>query len=138
MKALFRVCAILVILLIGGGALTACGNDESDPSGTSLPADFPSDDVPLVDGTVLSASGEGDSWRVTIQGSAADGNPLANATKLLEDDGFEESSRAGDTANQTVLLSKSVDSGTLWVRVGVSADAAGGGSTAFYEVTRID
>ncbi|WOC12691.1 hypothetical protein [Gordonia sp. MP11Mi] len=138
MKSLFRICAILVIVLLGGVALSACGDDSSDGSGQSLPADFPSDDVPLVEGNILSASGEGDSWRVTIQGNAADGNPLANATKLLEDDGYEESSRAGDAANQTVLLSKSVDGGTLWVRVGVSADAAGGGATAFYEVMRTD
>lgn len=137
MKALFRVCATLVIVLFGGMSLAACGDDEPDRSGQSLPADFPSDDVPLVEGTVLSASGEGDAWRVTVQGNAADGNPLANATKLLEESGFEESSRAGDAANQTVLLSKPVDPGTLWVRVGISADAAGGGSTAFYDVTRI-
>ncbi|MCF8609498.1 hypothetical protein L5G28_04895 [Gordonia sp. HY285] len=138
MKSFFRVCAILVIVLLGGVALGACGDDDSAESGQSLPADFPSDDVPMVEGNVLSATGEGDSWRVTIQGNAADGNPLANATKLLEDDGYEESSRAGDAANQTVLLFKAVDGRTLWVRVGVSADAAGGGSTAFYEVMRTD
>ncbi|GEE01361.1 hypothetical protein nbrc107696_18070 [Gordonia spumicola] len=138
MNVVLRVCAALLVLVLGGVALTACGDDDkgSDRPGVALPSDFPSDDVPLVDGALLSASGRDGVWRLTVQGSAADGNALVNATKKLTDEGFTESDRTGDASNQTVTLSKSVDGGTLWVSVGVSADASAGPSTLFYQVTK--
>lgn len=139
MKALFRVCIVLTIALLGGVVLAACGGDDApDRPGESLPAGFPVDDVPLVDGAVLSPSGDDQSWRFSIQANAAEGNPLTAATKKLEDAGYEESSRAGDPANQTVTLWKDVGDDTLWVSVGVSADASGGGSSLFYQVERVD
>ncbi len=138
MNVLLRVCAAVLALLAGAVMLAACGSDDKGPDrpGVALPDDFPSSEVSLIDGALLTATGGGDSWRVTVQASAADGNALVNATRKLEDDGFTESSRAGDTANQTVTLSKSADGGTYWVNVGVSADASSGASTLFYQVAK--
>ncbi|WP_132992351.1 hypothetical protein [Gordonia zhaorongruii] len=137
MNALLRVCAALLIAVVGAFALTACGGEEEpDRPGVDLPAGFPTDDVPLIDGAVMAGSGDDKGWRVTIQASAADGNALENAVKKLVDSGFEESSRAGDNAQRTVLLTKNSDPSTYWVNIGISADAAAGGSSIFYNVTR--
>ena len=138
MTVLFRVCAALLAVVAGVAVLTACGSDDttSDRAGVELPTDFPSGDVPLVEGALLAASGKDGTWSVTVQAGAADGNALVNATKKLTDDGFVESSRTGDTANQTVTLSRAVDGGTIWVNVGISADASSGPSTVFYQVAK--
>ena len=62
-----------------------------------LPSDFPKDDVPLVDGTVVVARGDKDNgWSVTVQPSGKDA--FADAKKALEDKGYTQQAGASDTA----------------------------------------
>ncbi|WP_026919121.1 hypothetical protein [Gordonia shandongensis] len=139
MKLLLRILSAVLIALCAGTVLVACGgDDEPSQDGVSLPSDFPSDDVPLLDGTVQSATGESPKWKIVVQAPAADGNALENAIAALTDDGFDESSRFDGSAARTVLVSKKVDDGHLWVNVGLSADAAASRSTVIYLVSRTD
>lgn len=138
MKLLVRLVATLLVVLCAGAALVACGSDdEPERQGVSLPSDFPESAVPLVDGALMAASGSAPKWQVTVQANAADGNSLENAVRKLTDAGFEESSRSDGTAAKNVLLSKDDDGKQLWVNVGLSADAAAGGSTVIYQVSRV-
>ncbi len=126
-----------LILLCAGTALVACGKDEA-PSrpGVALPADFPSSEVPLVDGAILAASGQSSKWQVTVQGRASDGNVFTTAVTKLTDAGFDESSRVDEPQSKSVLLSKDIDGKQLWVNVGLSANASAGSSTVIYQVSR--
>lgn len=139
MNAFLRVCAALLIILVAGAGLTACGGDDQDDRpGVDLPPDFPVDAVPLIDGSVMAATGEGKGWRLTIQADASSPNPLENAVTTLTDRGYEESSRVGDSAHRSVLLSDEIESKTYWVNVGIAADASGSRSSIFYNITRTE
>lgn len=123
-------------MVCAGALFVACGSDD-EPSrpGVALPSDFPESDVPMVDGAVLTASGESPQWQVTVQAHASDGNPLTNAVTKLTDAGFAESSRVDDPQSKSVLLSKDVDGRQLWVNVGLSSTASAGASTVIYQVS---
>lgn len=117
---------------------TACGGDqEAAQPGVALPRDFPVEQVPLVDGVVQTADGEGSEWQVTVQAPANDGNAFDNAVNRLTADGYAESSRSETSREKSVLLSKEADGKTYWVTVGVSAAAQGSASTIMYSVTRL-
>ncbi|NLG47242.1 hypothetical protein [Gordonia sp. (in: high G+C Gram-positive bacteria)] len=135
MKHFRRLLETALIILCAGTVLVACGSDEEPDDGTvKLPADFPSQ-IQVVDGAILTSSGESPRWQVTIQARAGDGNALTNAVAKLTDEGFTESSRVDEPASKSVLLSKDVDGKQLWVNVGLSADAAAGASTVIYQVS---
>ncbi|MBM7368049.1 hypothetical protein [Gordonia hydrophobica] len=138
MKHIQRLVTVALIVLCAATVLVACGSDDGAASeGVQLPADFPSQ-VHLVEGAILSASGESTTWQVTVQAHAADGDPLTNAVTTLTDAGFAESSRVDEPAAKSVLLSKDEDDGKqLWVNVGLSADASASRSTLIYQVSRV-
>ncbi|MGV9860751.1 hypothetical protein ACWDTD_19150 [Gordonia sp. NPDC003425] len=126
------VAALACALLVGG-----CSSDEPDQiKGVPLPADFPREQVPLIDGTALSAQGDRKSgWTLTIQAPATDTNVLDKAVRTLTDAGYSESQRTNDGGQSVVVLSADKDATTYWVQVGVSPAAAAGASAVFYQVT---
>ena len=85
-------------------SLTACGDDGGTPSygddpGTSteaadasatvtLPDGFPSDEVPIIDGTLVKASHAGNIWGVWVASDDLTAG-MADATQLLVDAGYE-------------------------------------------------
>ncbi|MGN7799959.1 hypothetical protein [Leifsonia sp. 22587] len=78
---------------------TSGSSDSSDSGATSeeLPSDFPKDDVPLVDGTVVVARGDKDNgWSVTVQPSGKDA--FADAQSALKAKGYTEQPGATDSA----------------------------------------
>ncbi|MGB3303633.1 hypothetical protein [Gordonia sp. (in: high G+C Gram-positive bacteria)] len=137
MRNFRRLLLVALIVMCIGSVLAACGDDkQAAPPGVALPGDFPLSDVPLVDGNVLTASGESPKWQVTVQGKAADGNAFTNAVSKLTDAGYQESSRVDDPQSRSVLLSKDVGDKQLWVNVGLSANASSGASTVIYQISR--
>ncbi|MCM0620564.1 hypothetical protein [Nocardioides bruguierae] len=103
-------CAVLA--LVGLGALTGCGSDDSTDasasssaaattqssasagsSSSTLPADFPTDTVPLLDGDVTASSttgsGSSESFDVTVSGTGTAKHAAAAAVKRLETAGWE-------------------------------------------------
>ncbi|MBW8871206.1 MAG: hypothetical protein JF618_03200 [Leifsonia sp.] len=83
---------------------TASSSSSSSSSDSSagakseeLPSDFPKDDVPLVDGTVVVARGDKDNgWSVTVQPSGKNG--FADAKSALEGKGYTQQAGASDTS----------------------------------------
>lgn len=131
-RVLFAVLLALVTLV---GA-TACGGDEEPAgNGVPLPKDFPTAQVPLVDGAVLSAEGSDPQWQITVQAPANEGNAFDNAVTKLTQDSYVESSRSETTGEKSVLLSRETDGKTYWVTVGISAAASASASTIMYSVT---
>lgn len=132
-----RLVALFAAALTILGLATACGSDENQaPPGAALPKDFPTEQVPLVTGTVLSADGtRTDGWSVTMQAGPDQGNAVDAAVSTLTKNGYTESQRTETGAQKTVLLSGDKDGTTYWVQVGSTPGAAGGGSSVFYQVT---
>ncbi|WP_124708750.1 hypothetical protein [Gordonia insulae] len=132
-----RLVSLFVVMVAGVALLAACGGGEDDATtGTQLPEDFPTQQVPLVEGTVLTADGSrADGWSVTVQGSPDVGNVLDAAVTTLTDAGFTESQRSSDGGQRVVVLSADKGGTTYWVQVGTTAGAAGGGSSVFYQVS---
>lgn len=130
LPALGCLCALMLVF-------AGCGTTEDHrPPGAELPKDYPLEQIPLVDGTVLSATGSrADGWSVTIQGKAGEGNVLESAVTTLTEHGFTESQRTGEGAQKVVMLSAKKENTTYWVQVGITAGAAGGGSSVFYQVS---
>ena len=76
---------------------TADAGAGSGQKSEELPADFPKDDVPLVEGTVVVARGDKtNGWSVTVQPSGKNG--FADATSALKDKGYTEQAGATDSA----------------------------------------
>ncbi|MFW0794170.1 hypothetical protein AAFP30_10190 [Gordonia sp. CPCC 205515] len=132
-----RLLVALVVVLTFLGLATGCGSDENQaPPGAALPKDFPTEQVPLVTGTVLSADGTAaEGWSVTVQAGADQGNAVDAAVTTLTKSGYTESQRTETGAQKTVLLSADKDGTTYWVQVGSTPGAAGGGQSVFYQVT---
>ncbi|MXP23827.1 hypothetical protein GIY30_21040 [Gordonia sp. HNM0687] len=137
MKGFVRLVAVLVAGLALIAVLAGCnGSEEERPAGAALPQDFPVAQVPLVEGTVLTADGtRADGWAVTVQGVAADGNILDSAVTTLTDAGFTESQRTTEGGQRVVILSATKDSTDYWVQVGSTPGAAGGPGSVFYQVS---
>ena len=64
------------------------GGTSSGSETTQLPEGFPSDKVPIIDGTILHASHPGNIWAVWIASSDLPGD-MQKATQLLVDAGYE-------------------------------------------------
>ncbi|MDY6811663.1 MAG: hypothetical protein SW127_22085 [Actinomycetota bacterium] len=137
MKGFVRLVAVLVAGLALIAVLAGCNGSAGErPAGAALPQDFPVAQVPLVDGTVLTADGtRADGWAVTVQGVAADGNILDSAVTTLTDAGFTESQRTTEGGQRVVILSATKDSTDYWVQVGSTPGAAGGPGSVFYQVS---
>ncbi|GAA1482212.1 hypothetical protein GCM10009624_26520 [Gordonia sinesedis] len=131
-----RIAFLGALLVVAAIVLTACGGSEEDTrTGVPLPDDFPTEQVPLIDGNVLSATGtRKDGWSVTVQGPSNAGNQLDAAVKKLTGAGYAESQRTSDGGQSVVVLSAKKDSTTYWVQVGATPQAAAGGSSVFYLV----
>ena len=53
---------------------TAASGSSDEATSEKLPSDFPKDDVPLIDGTIVVARGDKDNgWSVTVQPKGKDG-----------------------------------------------------------------
>jgi hypothetical protein len=73
------------------------GSSDSGAKSEELPSDFPKEDVPIVDGTVVVARGDKDNgWSVTVQPSGKNG--FADAQSALKGKGFTEQPGATDSA----------------------------------------
>ncbi|MEV8213663.1 hypothetical protein [Leifsonia sp. NPDC077715] len=76
---------------------TAEAGSGSDQKSEELPADFPKNDVPLVEGTVVVARGDKDNgWSVTVQPKGKNG--FADATSALKAKGYTEQAGGTDSA----------------------------------------
>ncbi len=138
-RASWWAAALAVLALF---VLAGCGSDDSSPaqpsgpSGVALPDDFPTDQVPLISGAVLSAGGSADEgWNLTVQGPADTTAALDSAVKTLTGGGFKEVQKTTDGGNQVVVLTASKVGKTYTVEVGSVAGAAGGPNSVFYQVS---
>ena len=128
------IAATIALLLAG-----CSGNSDTTRDG--LPKDFPSAQVPLADGAVISAEGKagdggkGKQWAITIQAPANAGNPLDGAVTKLTDAGYTESGRQSTEGQTVVTLSANKGGTTYWVTVGTTPVAATGGTSVFYQVS---
>lgn len=131
-----RAALVAAVVTVLAAALVGCSSDVSQaPDGVALPGDFPTEQVPLIDGTVVSATGtRKDGWSLTVQGPSNGGNQLDAAVKKLTDAGYQESQRTSDGGQSVVVLSAEKDSTTYWVQAGVTPQAAAGGAAVFYLV----
>lgn len=76
---------------------SSAGSSSEEAKSEELPSDFPKDDVPLVDGTVVVARGDkANGWSVTVQPSGKDG--FADAKTALEGKGFTQQPGATDSS----------------------------------------
>ncbi|MCK0438747.1 hypothetical protein MUG78_04515 [Gordonia alkaliphila] len=131
-RVLFAILAVVVALV----AVTGCGGDDAPATeGAALPKDFPTAQVPLVQGAILTADGTSPEWQVTVQAYADVGDPFTAAVDTLTEAGYAESSRTETDRERSVLLSKEVDGKTYWVTVGQSAASSTAGSTVMYSIT---
>jgi hypothetical protein len=74
---------------------SSSGSSESTTS-EKLPSDFPKDQVPLIDGTIVVARGDKDNgWSITVQPESKTG--FADAKSALENKGFTQQPGASDT-----------------------------------------
>ncbi|MFT4088156.1 MAG: hypothetical protein QM658_13600 [Gordonia sp. (in: high G+C Gram-positive bacteria)] len=138
MKAVTRVLKITFVCIAALSVLVGCGGGDDDApkrQGVALPADFPTDQVPMIDGAVMAADKKAGVWTVTIQARADQGNALDSAVVKLTDAGYTESSRTDNPGERAVMLSKEVDGKTYWVNVGISATSPAGAGAVIYIVT---
>lgn len=103
-RSLLAPAALLAALT--AAALTGCSTGTSSttpsPSATAtvasekLPSDFPTADVPLIDGTIVVARGDADNgWSITVQPTAKKG--FAAASAALTKAGYTEQPGGTDT-----------------------------------------
>lgn len=107
-------------------------DDEGNTStiGTDLPDDFPVDDVPLLEGEVLSATAvEGKSFMVMIQVDGAAEAAQDDAVALLTDAGYDGESESMAEGFYTAQLTKP------GFEVGVNTVEAEGAAQVQYVVT---
>ncbi|MFT4044274.1 MAG: hypothetical protein QM673_14045 [Gordonia sp. (in: high G+C Gram-positive bacteria)] len=131
-RFVISVLAATIALVVGG-----CASDHpARHSGVALPADFPRDQVPLIDGTVLSARGDREAgWSLTVQAPASDTDVLDRAVHTLTAAGYRETQRNGAGGQVVVVLSRDKNGTTYWVQAGASTAAAAGASAVFYQVS---
>lgn len=130
-----RLAALVVAVAAAMVVLAACGGTQSTAR-EGLPADFPSEQVPLIDGPILMSGGSVDHWDVTVQAPANQGNPIERAVHLLTDAGYQEQGRTTESGQTVVRLSETADGATYWVTLGISPAAAAGATSVFYQVAK--
>ncbi len=111
------------------GALDTALKGANVTSDGQVPADFPTKDVPLVDGTVLGggAGPNGSGWVVQVRtGSVGD---FAAATERLTAAGYTESAKRVDTRSAFGMFRSDTH------RVVLTVSEGDGGVTATYIVT---
>lgn len=107
-------------------------NGDSASIGTSLPADFPSDDVPLLDGTIGSAtSTSGTSYMVMMDVDGEPGAVHEEALGMLTDAGYSEDSDMSSDGYYATTVSKEGFS------VGVTSVAGAEGATQVQYVVTV-
>ena len=75
---------------------TPAAGSSDEATSEELPSDFPKDDVPLIDGTVVVARGnKADGWSITVQPKGKDG--FAEAKSQLEAKGYTAQPDATDS-----------------------------------------
>ncbi len=106
---------------IEGDEVTIEGEDGTFTVGDKLPDDFPSDDIALVDGDIVSSqSMDGASFTVIIATGSSAEDAVADAVGKLEDKGFsviEDSPMASaggaELSNDTYLVKVLATEGTI-------------------------
>ncbi|MGZ8178409.1 hypothetical protein ACXVUM_10810 [Williamsia sp. SKLECPSW1] len=138
-----QVVLSVVAVLALCGLVGACGSGSdkpatsTGPSALSLPNDFPRSDVPVLDGTLLSAGGTADEgWNLTVQGPANATTGLDDAVGDLTRAGYTVQQRTTDGGNKVVVLTATKSGTRYTVEVGSVAGSAGGGNSVFYQVSR--
>lgn len=116
--------AALTIATLAGCSGGASPTDTATPSASAsatarseaLPSDFPKNDVPLVEGTVVVARGDKDNgWSVTVQPSGTTG--FADASAALTKAGYTAQPGATDSRAVFVNDAYTVALGTPGVSV---------------------
>jgi hypothetical protein len=114
---------------IDGDDITIENSDGTVSMGCNLPAGFPVDDIPLVDGDVMLGMGaEGEGFQVTIAYDGAPDEAMQEAVDLLEGAGFEVDESGDFGGMQTATLTS--DAYTVYV----SATDAEGQTALIYAV----
>lgn len=130
------VATVLAVVVATVLMLFAAGcSDDAPAQREGLPKDFPSSQVPLIDGHVISGDGTTDEWNVVVQAPANAGNPIDKAVRALTDAGYQEDGRDSVGGQTVVRLSASKDGKTYWVTVGITSQAAAGGTSVFYHIS---
>ena len=76
---------------------SSSGGSSEGATSETLPSDFPKNDVPIIDGTIVVARGDKvNGWSVTVQPSGKTG--FADAKSALEDKGYKVQPGATDAA----------------------------------------
>ena len=76
---------------------SSSGGSSEGATSETLPSDFPKNDVPIIDGTIVVARGDKvNGWSVTVQPSGKTG--FADAKSALEDKGYKVQPGATDKA----------------------------------------
>ncbi|MGC4933359.1 hypothetical protein ACLQ3C_06720 [Gordonia sp. DT30] len=126
------LCAIVATVLTL--LLSGC-SDDAPARRAGVPADFPSEQVPMIDGQVISGDGSKDEWNVVVQAPANAGNPIDKAVRALTDVGYTEEGRTTEGGQAVVRLSASKDGKTYFVTLGITPQAAAGVTSVFYHVS---
>jgi len=108
---------------------------EVDLPGTSLPADFPTDQIPVIEGEILYGasvgSGAGQVFNVTVR--VADGAAFQEITGALEGAGFVSEAALGEATNGGTYIGSS----DAWNVIVVVAEDGSNGWAANYTVTPV-
>lgn len=138
---------LAAVLLAGGSVLGGCSvvrnavdsasGGKVDIGGTSVPKDYPKEDVPLIDGKVVygvgAAGAGGRVWNVTI--AVKDRTATQAITTQLTGAGFTATASAGsDATGDTASFAK----GPYSVIVAVSNPTGKSQWLANYTVTKVD
>lgn len=123
--------------LEGDGGLKVENEDGSFEVGASseLPDDFPVDQVPLIEGELITtarmADGDTVGWSANFQVPAQASDAFAGALAALESAGYEASQTSQSEGYNTALLTGS----ELQVLLGAISDGGSGGTLVTYQVS---
>lgn len=124
------------------GAELGCDGDTIAVGGNvDLPADFPKKDVPLVKGTLVTATSghegagsQGAGWYLIIAAEGPADEVAAEARRLLEDAGFSEDADLTGTGGDGLGILAGYTKPGYAVSVIVAEDASSGTSSVQYTV----
>lgn len=138
MRSSRRLLIPLLLALLALCGTAACASEEAPQrEGMALPVGFPSGQVPMIDGAVIAATGNGENtWQVTIQAPATEGNAFTNAVDAMTAGGYTESSREENDAVRLVVLEKQDGDRRYVVTVSISSMSATARTSVIYLVNR--